>query len=99
VPGQERQHAARRDQVPGHIAGVPQVTSGARNALHDKIVSWIRTPYRQKRRTGHELFRTVLGFSHCVKLTGKLQVLDDGGEPLRQRDRGFPAQQFFYPLD
>ena len=38
VRGQEREHAARRDQVPDHLAGVPQLPIRPLHALHPKII-------------------------------------------------------------
>ena len=35
VLGQEREHAALREQVPGHVTGVPEIMISARDTLHD----------------------------------------------------------------
>jgi len=49
MPGQEREHAARRHQVPGHLARVQQFPVHPRLTLHDKIIPDDRTLCRQKR--------------------------------------------------
>ena len=58
---EEGEHAARRDQVPGQVTGVPQITISPRDTLHEKIISGTRTPCRQQRRNrARRLFSGVL---------------------------------------
>ncbi len=47
VLSQEREHAARRHQVPGDLARVPQVPLHPRSPLHKKIIPEDRTHCRQ----------------------------------------------------
>jgi hypothetical protein len=47
VRGQEPEHAARRDQVPGQRSGVQELPVCPLKALHKKIIPDLRTPSRQ----------------------------------------------------
>jgi hypothetical protein len=50
VRGQEREHAAVRDQVPGQHLSVQKLPVCALEALHETIILDHRTPSRQTRR-------------------------------------------------
>jgi hypothetical protein len=47
VPGQEREHAARRDQVPGQRGSVGKLPVHPLETLHDTIIPGNRTLSRQ----------------------------------------------------
>jgi hypothetical protein len=59
--GQEREHAARRNQVPDHLGGVPQLPLRPLHTLHKKIIPGERT--QAHRHTAHPtgFFSAVLG--------------------------------------
>jgi hypothetical protein len=57
--GQEREHAARRHQLPDHHLRVQQFPIHPRLTLHSKIISGHRTRGRQTRRPHGELFSEV----------------------------------------
>jgi hypothetical protein len=41
VRGQEREHVARRDQVPGQRRGIQKLTAGPPETLHEKKLSQV----------------------------------------------------------
>jgi hypothetical protein len=45
--GQEREHAARRYQVPDHRGGVEKLPVGTLYTLHTEIISYLYNGYRR----------------------------------------------------
>jgi hypothetical protein len=60
VGGQEREHAARRDQVPGQRGRVQKLPVCPLETLHEKIIPDLRTPSRQNARHHPGFFSALL---------------------------------------